>query len=153
MYGKIVDGVLQNPPEEIRRSIQAMKDAGFKPVIDSKPSYDVETQDAIFVDYMDTGAYIRAMYEIVEIEPTEEEQNTEEEKTTEEEKNELDEEIPIEETISPEDIIFDDSYFTETEPALDDYEIEFDESDNDEQKELVKIKNMEFEKVLDYMAK
>ena len=74
MYGKIVDGVLQNPPEEIRRSIQAMKDAGFKPVIDSKPGYDVETQDAIFVDYMDTGAYIRAMYEIVEIEPTEEEQ-------------------------------------------------------------------------------
>lgn len=74
MYGKIVDGVLQNPPEEIRRSIQAMKDAGFKPVIDSKPSYDVETQDAIFVDYMDTGAYIRTMYEIVEIEPTEEEQ-------------------------------------------------------------------------------
>lgn len=74
MYGKIVDGVLQNPPEEIRRSIQAMKDAGFKPIIDSKPDYDVETQDAIFVDYMDTGAYIRAMYEIVEIEPTEEEQ-------------------------------------------------------------------------------
>lgn len=74
MYGKIVDGVLQNPPEEIRRSIQAMKDAGFKPIIDSKPDYNVETQDAIFVDYMDTGAYIRTMYEIVEIEPTEEEQ-------------------------------------------------------------------------------
>ena len=74
MYGKIVDGVLQNPPEEIRRSIQAMKDAGFKPVIDSKPGYDVETQDAVFVDYIDTGMYIRAMYEIVEIEPTEEEQ-------------------------------------------------------------------------------
>ncbi len=73
MYGKIVDGVLQYPPEEIKRSIQAMKDAGFKPVIDSKPVYDVETQDAIFVDYSDTGAYIRAMYEIVEIEPTEEE--------------------------------------------------------------------------------
>ena len=74
MYGKLVDGVLQNPPEEIRRSIQAMKDAGFKPVIDSKPGYDVETQDAILVDYFDAGAYIRAMYEIVEIEPTEEEQ-------------------------------------------------------------------------------
>ena len=68
MYGKLVDGVLQNPPEEIRRSIQAMRDAGFKPVIDSKPDYDVETQDAILVDYFDTGAYIRAMYEIVEIE-------------------------------------------------------------------------------------
>lgn len=74
MYGKIVDGVLQNPPEEIRRSIQAMKDAGFKPIIDSKPDYDVETEDAIFVDYLDTGIYIRAIYEVVKIEPTEEEQ-------------------------------------------------------------------------------
>lgn len=73
MYVKLVDGVLQYPPDEIKRSIQAMKDAGFKPLIDSKPGYDVETQDAIFVDYIDTGAYIRAMYEIVEIEPTEEE--------------------------------------------------------------------------------
>lgn len=74
MYGKLVDGVLQTPPVEISRNIKQMKDAGYKPVIDSKPGYDVETQDAIFVDYMDTGAYIRAMYEIVEIEPTEEEQ-------------------------------------------------------------------------------
>lgn len=74
MYGKIVDGVLQNPPEEIRRSIQAMKDAGFKPIIDSKPDYDVETEDAVFVDYIDTGVYIRAIYEVVKIEPTEEEQ-------------------------------------------------------------------------------
>ena len=74
MYGKLVDGVLQTPPVEISRNIKQMKDAGYKPVIDSKPGYDVETQDAIFVDYMDTGMYIRAMYEIVEIEPTEEEQ-------------------------------------------------------------------------------
>src|SRR5574344_524365 len=74
MYGKIVDGVVQNPPEEIRRSIQAMKDAGFKPIIDSKPDYDVETEDAVFVDYIDTGVYIRAIYEVVKIEPTEEEQ-------------------------------------------------------------------------------
>ena len=74
MYGKLVDGVLQYPPEEIKRSIKTMKDAGFKPIVDSKPGYDVETQDAIFVDYVDTGVYIRAMYEIVEIEPTEEEQ-------------------------------------------------------------------------------
>ena len=73
MYGKLVDGVLQYPPEEIKRSIKAMKEAGFKPIIDSKPGYNVETQDAIFVDYMDTGVYIRAMYEIVEIEPSEEE--------------------------------------------------------------------------------
>ena len=74
MYGKLVDGVLQTPPVEISRNIKQMKDAGYKPVIDSKPGYDVETQDAVFVDYMDTGMYIRAMYEIVEIEPTEEEQ-------------------------------------------------------------------------------
>lgn len=74
MYGKLVDGVLQAPPVEISRNIKQMKDAGYKPVIDSKPGYDAETQDAIFVDYIDTGAYIRAMYEIVEIEPAEEEQ-------------------------------------------------------------------------------
>ena len=74
MYGKLVDGVLQAPPVEISRSIKQMKEAGYKPVIDSKPGYDVETEDAVFVDYMDTGVYIRAMYEIVEIEPTEEEQ-------------------------------------------------------------------------------
>ena len=74
MYGKLVDGVLQAPPVEISRNIKQMKDAGYKPVIDSKPGYEVETQDAVFVDYLDTGMYIRAMYEIVEIEPTEEEQ-------------------------------------------------------------------------------
>ena len=74
MYGKLVDGVLQTPPVEISRNIKQMKDAGYKPVIDSKPGYEVETQDAVFVDYMDTGMYIRVMYEIVEIEPTEEEQ-------------------------------------------------------------------------------
>lgn len=74
MYGKLVDGVLQTPPVEISRNIKQMKDAGYKPVIDSKPGYEVETQDAVFVDYIDTGMYIRAIYEIVEIEPTEEEQ-------------------------------------------------------------------------------
>ena len=74
MYGKLVDGVLQTPPVEISRNIEQMKDAGYKPVIDSKPGYEVETQDAVFVDYIDTGMYIRAMYEIVEIEPTKEEQ-------------------------------------------------------------------------------
>ncbi|MGN0973185.1 MAG: Ig domain-containing protein [Bacilli bacterium] len=74
-----------------------------------------------------------------------EEEPTQEEAITEEEKNKVDEEIPIEETVGPDDIIFDDSYFTETEPAIDDYEAEFDESDNNEQKELIKIKNMQFE--------
>ena len=51
-----------------------MKVACYKPIIDTKPYYDVETEDAVFVDYMDTGIYIRAIYEIVPIEPTEEEQ-------------------------------------------------------------------------------
>ena len=74
MYGKLVDGVLQTPPVEISRNIKEMKDAGYKPVIDSKPGYDVETEDAVFVDYVDTGIYIRAVYEVVKIEPTEEEQ-------------------------------------------------------------------------------
>ena len=74
MYGKLINGELQTPPVEISRNIKQMKDAGYKPVIDSKPGYEVETQDAVFVDYIDTGMYIRAMYEIVEIEPTEEEQ-------------------------------------------------------------------------------
>ena len=74
MYGKLINGELQTPPVEISRNIQKMKDAGYKPVIDSKAGYDVETEDAVFVDYMDTGIYIRAMYEIVPIEPTEEEQ-------------------------------------------------------------------------------
>lgn len=73
MYGKLVDGVLQSPPQEISRNINQMKEAGFKPVIDSKPGYNVETEDAVFVNYIDTGIYIRAIYEVVEIEPTQEE--------------------------------------------------------------------------------
>ena len=74
MYGKLVDGVLQAPPKEICRNINQMKEAGFKPVIDSKPGYNVETEDAVFVNYIDTGIYIRAVYKVVKIEPTEEEQ-------------------------------------------------------------------------------
>ena len=74
MYGKLVDGVLQIPPQEISRNIKQMKEAGFKPVIDSKPGYDVETEDAVFVNYVDTGIYIRTVYQVIPIEPTEEEQ-------------------------------------------------------------------------------
>ena len=74
MYGKLVDGVLQTPPQEISRNIKQMKEAGFKPVIDSKPGYDVETEDAVFVNYVDTGIYIRTVYQVIPIEPTEEEQ-------------------------------------------------------------------------------
>ena len=74
MYGKLVNGELQTPPVEISRNIKQMKDAGYKPIIDTKPDYDVETEDAVLVDYVDTGAYVKAMYEVVKIELTEEEQ-------------------------------------------------------------------------------
>ena len=73
MYGKIVNGELQAPPVEISRNIQKMLDAGFKPVMDNKPAYDINTQDTVFVEYIDRGIYIDVIYEVVEIEPTEEE--------------------------------------------------------------------------------
>lgn len=73
MYAKLVDGVLRTPPVEISRSIQQMREAGYKPVRDFKPSYDLVTQDAKFVKYEDVGSFIKVIYEIVEIEPTEEE--------------------------------------------------------------------------------
>ena len=74
MYGKLVNGELQTPPVEISRNIKQMKDAGYKPIIDTKPDYNVETEDAVLVDYVDTGIYVKAMYEVVKIELTEEEQ-------------------------------------------------------------------------------
>ena len=73
MYGKIVNGELQAPPVEISRNIQKMLDAGFKPVMDNKPAHDINTQDTVFVEYVDRGIYIDVIYEVVDIEPTEEE--------------------------------------------------------------------------------
>ena len=73
MYGKIVNGELQAPPVEISRNIQKMLDAGFKPVMDNKPAHDINTQDTVFVEYIDRGIYIDVIYEVVDIEPTEEE--------------------------------------------------------------------------------
>ena len=73
MYGKLVNGELQTPPVEISRNIQKMRDAGFKPVMDNKPAHDINTQDAVFSEYIDRGIYIDVIYEVVEIEPTEEE--------------------------------------------------------------------------------
>lgn len=73
MYGKLVNGELQTPPVEISRNIQKMRDAGFKPVMDNKPAHDINTQDTVFVEYVDRGIYIDVIYEVVEIEPTEEE--------------------------------------------------------------------------------
>ena len=71
MYGKLVNGELQAPPVEISRNIQKMRDAGFKPVMDNKPAHDINTQDAVFVGYVDRDIYIDVIYEVVEIEPTE----------------------------------------------------------------------------------
>ena len=73
MYGKLVNGELQAPPVEISRNIQKMRDAGFKPVMDNKPAHDINTQDAVFSEYIDRGIYIDVIYEVVDIEPTEEE--------------------------------------------------------------------------------
>ena len=73
MYGKLVNGELQTPPVEISRNIQKMRDAGFKPVMDNKPAHDINTQDAVFSEYIDRGIYIHVIYEVVDIEPTEEE--------------------------------------------------------------------------------
>ena len=73
MYGKLVNGELQAPPVEISRNIQKMLDAGFKPVMDNKPAHDINTQDTVFVEYVDRGIYIDVIYEVVDIEPTEEE--------------------------------------------------------------------------------
>ena len=73
MYAKLVDGVLQVPSVEISRSIQQMREAGFKPVRDYRPGYDFITQDIKIVGYEDLGSFIKVNYEVVEIEPTEEE--------------------------------------------------------------------------------
>ena len=58
MYAKLVDGVLQVPSVEISRSIQQMKEAGFKPVRDYRPGYDFTTQDVKIVGYEDLGSFI-----------------------------------------------------------------------------------------------
>lgn len=71
MYGKLVNGELQAPPIEISRNIQKMRDAGFKPVMDNKPAHNINTQDTVFVGYVDRDIYIDVIYEVVEIEPTE----------------------------------------------------------------------------------
>ena len=84
MYGRLVDGVLIEAPatyvteegikiSDFNKSINLMIQYGFKPVIDNKPGYDVETQYCKHIGYIDTGRYIRYTYEVEEIEPTYEE--------------------------------------------------------------------------------
>lgn len=79
MYGKLINGEIILAPEEIvledgtiiknfNRSISKMVEHGFKPVVDTKPGYDVHTQYCNFMGYTDTGAYVRYQWEIVDIE-------------------------------------------------------------------------------------
>lgn len=95
MYGKLINGEIINAPEEMiledgtiiknfNRNISKMVEYGFKPVVDTKPGYDVHTQYCNFVGYVDTGAYVRFQWEIVDIEFSEAEiQNQEAQKAME----------------------------------------------------------------------
>lgn len=92
MYGKLVNGELVIAPNELElkdgsvilnfnRSIDKMLEHGFKPVIDVKPGYDVDKQYCKFVQYTDTGRYIRYEWEVEDIEFSEAEiQNQEAQK-------------------------------------------------------------------------
>lgn len=95
MYGKLIDGEIIYAPEEMlledgtiiknfNRSISKMVKYEFKPVVDTKPGYDVHTQYCNFVGYVDTGAYVRYQWEVVDIEFSEAEiQNQEAQKAME----------------------------------------------------------------------
>ena len=73
MYGKLIDGKLHTPSDDICNSINKMLDAGYKPILENKPIYNIQTQYANIIQYVDTGRFIKPIYEIVEIQPTEEE--------------------------------------------------------------------------------
>ena len=95
MYGKIENGTLIEAPinleledgtiiENFNKSIKLMTEHGFKPVIDTKPGYNVATEYCNFICYRDTGRYIRCEWEVVDIEFTEAEiQNKEAQKAME----------------------------------------------------------------------
>lgn len=95
MYGKLKDGALFEAPlnlelddgtviENFNRSIQKMLEHGFKPVIDIKPAYDVDTQYCNFVRFIDNGRYIRYEWQVEDIEFSEAEiQNQEAQKAME----------------------------------------------------------------------
>lgn len=96
MYGKLErNGELIEAPnqleledgtiiENFNKSIKLMTEHGFKPVIDTKPGYNVATEYCNFVCYRDTGRYIRFEWEVVNIEFTEAEiQNKEAQKAME----------------------------------------------------------------------
>lgn len=95
MYGKLKDGALIEAPqnleledgtviENFNKSIQKMLEHGFKPVIDTKPGYDVDTQYCNFVRFIDNGRYIRYEWQVEDIEFSEAEiQNQEAKKAME----------------------------------------------------------------------
>lgn len=71
MYAKLINGELVEAPQEINNNIAKMKAEGYKPVIFTRPGYDIDTQYCKFIGYEDTAVYIRHIYEVVEIEPSE----------------------------------------------------------------------------------
>lgn len=95
MYGKLKDGALIEAPqnleledgtviENFNKSIRKMLEHGFKPVIDTKPGYDVDTQYCNFVRFIDNGRYIRYEWQVEDIEFSEAEiQNQEAQKAME----------------------------------------------------------------------
>ena len=95
MYGKLKDGALIEAPqnleledgtviENFNKSIQKMLEHGFKPVVDTKPGYDVDTQYCNFVRFIDSGRYIRYEWQVEDIEFSEAEiQNQEAQKAME----------------------------------------------------------------------
>ena len=95
MYGKLKDGALIEAPqnleledgtviENFNKSIRKMLEHGFKPVVDTKPGYDVDTQYCNFVRFIDSGRYIRYEWQVEDIEFSEAEiQNQEAQKAME----------------------------------------------------------------------
>ena len=79
MYVKLINGELIEAPEKLEledgtvlmgfnRSIDLMTKHGFKPLVDTKPNHNVDRQYCNFVEYYDTGRYIRCRWEIEDIE-------------------------------------------------------------------------------------
>ena len=95
MYGKLVNGELIKAPETMvledgkvienfNRHIELMKQYGFKPIVTTKPGYDVYTQYCEFKEYVDFFTYIGAQYDVFDIEFSEAEiQNKEAQKAME----------------------------------------------------------------------
>lgn len=81
MYGKLIGEELIIAPHELElddgtiiynfnKSISKMKEYGFKPIIDTKPFYNVETQYCELVNYQETATRIKYVWEVRDIEVT-----------------------------------------------------------------------------------